>query len=46
VRLGSATAITDASGVAQVIAPAAGRYRLIAERNGMVRSWPQKVSVT
>jgi hypothetical protein len=46
VRLGSAIAITDASGVAQVVAPAAGRYRLIAERNGMVRSWPQKVSVT
>jgi len=46
VRLGSATAVTDASGVAQVVAPGAGRYRLIAERNGMVRSWPQKVSVT
>jgi hypothetical protein len=46
VRLGAATAVTDASGVAQVVAPAAGRYRLIAERNGMVRSWPQKVSVT
>jgi hypothetical protein len=46
VRLGSASGITDASGVAQVVAPAAGAYRLIAERNGMVRSWPRKVSVT
>jgi len=45
VRLGSATAITDASGVAQVVAPAAGAYRLIAERDGMVRSWPRKVTV-
>ena len=45
VRLGSATAVTDASGAAQVVAPAAGAYRLTAERDGMVRSWPRKVTV-
>jgi hypothetical protein len=45
VRLGSAAAVTDASGVAQVVAPAAGAYRLTAERAGMVRSWPRKVTV-
>jgi hypothetical protein len=45
VRLGSATAVTDASGAAQIVAPAAGRYRLTAERAGMVRSWPRKVTV-
>jgi hypothetical protein len=45
VRLGAATAVTDASGVAQVIAPAAGSYGLLAERAGMVRSWPRKVTV-
>jgi hypothetical protein len=45
VRLGSATAVTDASGAAQIVAPPAGRYRLTAERDGMVRSWPRKVTV-
>jgi hypothetical protein len=45
VRLGSATVVTDASGAAQVVAPAAGRYRLTAEHDGMVRSWPRKVTV-
>jgi hypothetical protein len=45
VRLGPATAVTDASGVAQVAAPAAGSYRLTAEHDGMVRSWPRKVAV-
>jgi hypothetical protein len=45
VRLGSATAMTDASGAARVVAPAAGAYRLTAERPGMVRSWPRKVTV-
>jgi hypothetical protein len=45
VRLGAATAVTDASGVAQVGAPGAGRYRLTAEHAGMVRSWPRKVTV-
>ena len=45
VRLGSATAVTDASGAAHVVAPAVGAYRLMAERDGMVRSWPRKVTV-
>jgi hypothetical protein len=45
VRLGSATAVTDGSGVAHVVAPVAGAYRLTAERDGMVRSWPRKVTV-
>ena len=45
VRLGSATAVTDASGVAQVVAPGVGGYRLTAEHAGMVRSWPRKVTV-
>jgi hypothetical protein len=45
VRLGSATAVTDASGVARVIAPASGAYRLTAEHDGMVRSWPRQVTV-
>ena len=44
VRLGSATATTDAAGVAQVAAPA-GAARLTAERAGMVRSWPRTVRV-
>jgi hypothetical protein len=46
VRLGSSVAMTDASGIAQVTAPAAGAARLTAERDGMVRSWPRKVTVT
>jgi hypothetical protein len=45
VRLGSSTAVTDDSGAAQVVAPAAGAYRLIAEDAGMVRAWPRKVTV-
>jgi hypothetical protein len=45
VRLGSATAVTDGNGAAQVVAPGAGRYRLTAEHDGMVRSWPRKVTV-
>jgi len=45
VRLGSATATTDAAGVAQVAAPASGAARLTAERAGMVRSWPRTVRV-
>ena len=44
-RLGRATAETDASGAAQITAPSAGTFRLIAERAGMVRSWPRKVTV-
>jgi hypothetical protein len=46
VRLGTSTAVTDASGVAQVTAPAAGAARLTADRDGMVRSWPRRVTVT
>ena len=45
VRLGSATAVTDANGVAQVAAPASGAARLTAEHAGMVRSWPRTVRV-
>jgi len=46
VRLGPATAVTDASGVAQVVAPGSDQYRLTASRDGMVRSWPRTVTVT
>jgi hypothetical protein len=46
VRLGGATAVTDASGAASLTAPAAGTYRLTASHDGMVRSWPAKVTVT
>jgi hypothetical protein len=45
VRLGAASATTDASGVAQVVAGAAGAARLTAEHDGMVRSWPRTVRV-
>ena len=45
VRLGSATAVSDAGGVAQVTAPASGTARLTAEHEGMVRSWPRTVRV-
>jgi hypothetical protein len=46
VRLGGAAAVTDASGAASVVAPSAGRYRLTAAHDGMVRSWPAKVTVS
>jgi hypothetical protein len=45
VRLGRAMAVTGSSGVAQVTAPSVGTLRLTAERDGMVRSWPEKVTV-
>jgi hypothetical protein len=45
VRLGPASAVTDAAGAARVVAPGAGRYRLTASRDGMVRSWPRGVTV-
>ena len=45
VRLGSASAVSDADGVAHVAAPASGTARLTAEHDGMVRSWPRRVSV-
>jgi hypothetical protein len=43
VTLGSATATTDASGVAQVVVPAAGRLELGAMRTGMVPAFPRVV---
>jgi hypothetical protein len=45
VRLGSATAVTGADGVATVSAPAAGRYRVRAEKPGMVVSFGERVVV-
>ena len=45
VRLGAASAVTDAGGAAQVAAPASGSARLTAEHGGMVRSWPERVRV-
>ena len=46
VRLGGgATAVTGGDGVATVIAPAAGTYRVRAERPGMVRSFGERVVV-
>jgi hypothetical protein len=45
VTLGGATAVTGADGVATVIAPAAGRYRLRAEKPGMVISFAERVVV-
>jgi hypothetical protein len=43
VTLGTATAITDASGVAQVTVPSAGRLALGATRSGMVAAFPREV---
>ena len=46
VRLGSATAVTDASRRRPGRrSGGAARYRLTAEHDGMVRSWPRKVTV-
>jgi len=45
VRLGSATAVSDANGVAQVAAPLSGSAKLTAEHEDMVRSWPRTVRV-
>ena len=44
VTLGSATATTDASGVAQVVVPEAGRLALDASRGGMVPAFPTVVT--
>ena len=44
VRLGSATALTGADGVAMVPVTAAGRLELVATAPGMVRSFPGEVS--
>ena len=43
VTLGSATATTDADGVAQLVVPAAGRLKLGASRTGMVPAFPGSV---
>jgi hypothetical protein len=40
VTLGAATATTDATGVAQVVVPSAGRLTLGASRTGMVAAFP------
>lgn len=45
VRLGDAAALTGGDGVATVTTPAAGRYRLRAEKPGMVVSFPVRVTV-
>jgi hypothetical protein len=45
VRLGGATAVTGADGVATVTAPAAGTYKLRAEKAGMVVSFGERVVV-
>jgi hypothetical protein len=45
VRLGGASAVTGADGVASLTAPPAGRYRLRAEKPGTVPSFPSKVTV-
>ena len=46
VRLGGATAVSDASGVATLTVPAgSGRLRLRAEHDGMVGGFPREVSV-
>jgi hypothetical protein len=45
VRLGESAALTGADGVATLTAPAAGRYRLRAEKPGTVVSFPVRVAV-
>jgi len=45
VRLGGATAVSGADGIATVTAPAAGRYRVRATKPGMVVSFGERVVV-
>jgi hypothetical protein len=45
VRLGSASAVTGAGGVATLTVGGSGRQRLHAERTGMVRAFPRVVAV-
>jgi hypothetical protein len=45
VRLGGATAVTGADGVATLTAPAAGTYRVRAEKPGLVVSFGERVVV-
>ncbi len=46
VRLGSASAVTGADGVASVTVADVGRLKLVADRDGMVRSFPREVRAT
>jgi len=46
VRLGSASAVTGADGVASVTVADVGRLKLVADREGMVRSFPREVRAT
>jgi hypothetical protein len=45
VRLGGATAVTGADGVAMLTAPAAGGYTLQAEKRGAVPAFPRRVRI-
>jgi hypothetical protein len=45
VRLGDASAVTGADGVATVTAPAAGRHELQATKAGLVQAFPRSVTV-
>jgi hypothetical protein len=45
VRLGGASAVTGADGVATLAAPAAGRYMLRAQKRGTAPAFPSKVTV-
>jgi len=45
VRLGGSAALTGADGAATVTAPAAGAYRIQAEKPGMIVSFPARVTV-
>ncbi len=45
VRLGDATAVTGADGVATITAPAAGRHLLQATKAGLVQAFPRSVTV-
>jgi hypothetical protein len=45
VRMAAATALTDGDGRASVVAPAAGRVTLWAERARDVPSFPERITV-
>jgi hypothetical protein len=45
VRLGGASAVTGADGVASLVAPGVGRYLLEASKGGLVQSFPRSVTV-
>jgi hypothetical protein len=44
VNAGSVSAVSGADGSARLALPA-GRHRLVAEREGLVRSFPERVTV-